>query len=109
MQPQATPGSWPFPAFTPHRRAGERPSFFGFVINGSAGLGTLADLYGLKLSDARRVRTFSDYVSAALARSPRIGDRVALGTVELTVLALEGRAVGKVGLRFGRPRDIPPG
>jgi len=105
MQTHTVRGSWPFPGVAPRRRAVERPSYFGFVINGNAGLGSLAELYGFKVPDAGRIRTFADYVAAALAGSPRVGDCITVGSVEFTVLALEGGAIEKIGLRFGRRAD----
>ena len=107
MRSEAASESWPFPGVTSHGRTFERPAYFGFVINGNAGLGSLAELYGLKVPDARRVRTFADFVARALADRPRVGDRVALGAVELTVLEVNGRAVDKIGLRFGRKPGAP--
>lgn len=76
-------------------------AFFGdFVIRPDAGLHDLAQLYGFPLPDDLKDVTVGDYFDRKFHHKPVIGDRLAIGHVQLVVKALEGDAVSAVGLKF---------
>ena len=89
--------------FEPLPAAGrlESHQFFGdFVLEGTALLSDVADMYGLPLDRVEAGRTLADYLFDRFHGRAVIGDRAKLGSAELVVKDIEDRRVTKVGLRL---------
>jgi NhaP-type Na+/H+ and K+/H+ antiporter len=80
-----------------------RRAFFGFTFSGQTAMGTLADLYGLRLLAPERYCTVSEYLSHNCGGRARPGNRVRIGCVELVVqeATAEGEPA-KVGIALDR-------
>ena len=85
---------------SPAQAAEADRQFFGdFPLDPRGRMGELAVMYGLPVPDEAREVTVADYLEWALGGHPGIGDRVALGEVELIVRALSfDDAISEVGL-----------
>ncbi|MBA4503048.1 potassium/proton antiporter [Marinobacterium marinum] len=76
-------------------------AFFGvFELNGSVQLQALAQNFGVEVDEALKADSLADYMAASLQAPPVVGDRVALGSIQLVVKALEEGRVSRVGLKF---------
>ncbi|MEF8699836.1 MAG: potassium/proton antiporter [Candidatus Accumulibacter sp. UW26] len=79
--------------------------FFGeFVVEANASAAALAAAYGVMLDDSELAGTTSELLCKRLGRPPVVGDRVRIGSIELTVRAMEGRRVSSVGLKLSQDR-----
>jgi cell volume regulation protein A len=56
------------------------------------------------LDDSELAGTTSELLCKRLGRPPVVGDRVRIGSIELTVRAMEGRRVSSVGLKLSQDR-----
>lgn len=76
-------------------------NFFGeFVLDADSAAAALAATYGLQLDPEELSGSTSELLIRRLGRQPVVGDRVRLGTVELTVRAIDGKRIGSVGLKL---------
>ena len=76
-------------------------TFFGaFELNGSVQLEALAQNFGIEIATKLQAKCLTDYIESCLHAPPVIGDRIALGSIELVVKALENGHVSRVGLKF---------
>jgi cell volume regulation protein A len=79
----------------------EEHRFFGeFVLNGDAKLGDVSAVYGFQIEPEIAPRTLAEHLSSVFKARPVVGDRAAVGGVELVVREMQGRAITKVGLRL---------
>lgn len=70
-----------------------------FVLDAATPMGTLCDFYGLPLpGDA--VCPVGDWLGSALNRPPVVGDAALLGTAEISVRTMDGKHIGRVGIRL---------
>jgi cell volume regulation protein A len=84
---------------TPKRRAapgGGGPGEFSF--RGDVALGEVAALYGVDFGEAAPSATIDAFLRARLAGEPVVGDRVALGALELVVREVERGHILRAGL-----------
>ncbi|HUA52371.1 MAG TPA: potassium/proton antiporter [Candidatus Sulfotelmatobacter sp.] len=95
--------------------AEERGVFGEFAFPGSTTLGSVLALYGAAATDVAPDATLAAYVARRLPRRPEIGDRVAVGGIELVVRTLEDGRIAQVGIelepgpearRWERPRAL---
>jgi len=89
--------------FDPHRvpdRLEEHRFYGAFVLDGSAGIRDVAEVYGLPVEDARNSETLAQYLVRRFRKRPVIGDRAPLGRAELVVRDIEDGRITKVGLRI---------
>ncbi len=78
---------------------GDRQFFGDFPIDPLARMDELGLMYGLPVPDEARGTTVAHYLDGALGGRPGVGDRVALGNVELIVRALAfDDAIAEIGL-----------
>ncbi len=85
----------PLPPETDERR------FFGeFVLNGSAILGDVAALYDFEVPEGIAGLSVAEYLSQHFHGREVVGDRVALGGVELVIQEVEDGHVTKVGVKL---------
>lgn len=105
MPPHSVRTSLPFPGAAPRRY--EYNPFSGFVISGNANMGSLADLYGVRVPATYRVKTITDYLAESPHEQPLTGDRVSLGGVDLIVFRKCGSVVEKVVLDLAQ-RPLKP-
>ncbi|GAA0690086.1 potassium/proton antiporter [Marinobacterium maritimum] len=76
-------------------------TFFGaFELNGSVPLEALAQNFGIEVPAELQATSLADYIVSCLQAPPVVGDRVALGSIQLVVKALEAGQVSRVGLKF---------
>ncbi len=76
-------------------------TFFGaFELNGSVQLEALAQNFGIDVPDELQAQSLADYIVSGLQAPPVVGDRVALGAIQLVVKALDAGQVSRVGLKF---------
>jgi putative hemolysin len=83
---------------SPFTRISENES----VFNGSVSVNEFNDVFGAELPTGES-DTLGGLIYTQLGRLPRVGDRVRIGNVELTVSALNGRRIKQV-----RALKIPP-
>jgi potassium/hydrogen antiporter len=69
-----------------------------FVLDGTGNLGAVADLYEFPVPRALRHLTVGRFMRLALGGKARPGSRLHVGEVDLTVRAVEGGRIVKVGL-----------
>jgi cell volume regulation protein A len=86
-----------------------RGVFGEFSFAGSAALGPILGLYGVAVPGPSPDVTLAAYLGRHLRRRPEIGDRVAVGGIELVVRALdaEGR-IAQVGLELEPEAEDAP-
>lgn len=78
---------------------GQRATEIGeFTLDGTMPVSMLRDLYGVAIEGVEGAGTISDFLTRRLRHQPDIGDRVAVGGVELVVRELDGRRVSRIGL-----------
>ncbi|MBU0725978.1 MAG: potassium/proton antiporter [Alphaproteobacteria bacterium] len=82
-----------------------------FVFAGTKKMGSLADEYDLPVNRQQRDLTVGQLLANLLPNSPSIGDRVAIGTVELVIRAIQDEQITEVGLVLepGKLHLLPPG
>lgn len=74
--------------------------FYGtFTLRGGAQVGEVAAFYGVDVSGVDPEQTLDEYVRGIFGNGVAVGDRTALGTLNLTVRAVENGRVSRVGLR----------
>jgi cell volume regulation protein A len=79
-------------------------NFFGeFVLDADSSAAALAATYGLNLDAAELAGTTGELLAKRLGRRPVVGDRIGVGTMTLTVRALDGNRVSSVGLKISKP------
>ena len=76
----------------------------GLVFDGLTLIDDAAQRLGVKPPEVADVNTLGGYVTAQLGHIPRLGEKVALGEYELTVIEIRGRRVTKV---LAAPRPQP--
>ncbi|MBS3995998.1 MAG: potassium/proton antiporter [Hydrogenophaga sp.] len=76
-----------------------RRVFGDFVLNGDTPLGSLCDFYGLPVPDDA-TKPVGDWLREELNRPPVVGDCAMLGTAEISVRAMDGKQIGRVGIRL---------
>ena len=89
--------------FDPHQAPArlEEHRFFGdFLLDGSAGAGEVADVYGLPIDEAHRADTLDGYLHWVFRGRPVVGDRVRLGRAELVVRQIDNGRITRVGLKL---------
>ena len=72
-----------------------------FVLEGGATLADLGRLYGLTVGDAPGTTTLGDYLAMRLDTAPVVGDRIAIGEVDLVVRELDEARITRIGLAIG--------
>ena len=70
----------------------------GFMVNGSATLQSLAQVYGLKPPTSEPRMTVGEYLSRLRCGQPRVGDRAEWERVALVIQEIEDGAISKVRL-----------
>lgn len=87
-------------------------NFFGeFVLDADSSAAALAATYGLSIEASEQTLTTGELLQRHLGRYPVVGDRIAIGGIELTVRAKRGEHVSLVGLKLapsGKPGDNGP-
>ena len=79
-----------------------------FFVSADATLGALAEIYGLTIAPEAAVTSLADHFGQQLARLPKLGDTLPLGTIVLVVHAVEQERVSAVGLRLPEDPELPP-
>jgi cell volume regulation protein A len=78
-------------------------NFFGeFVLDADSSAAALAATYGMELDAAESERSIGELLAKRLGRRPVVGDRVGIGSMELTVRAISGNRVDSVGLKMSK-------
>lgn len=78
-------------------------NFFGeFVLDADSSAAALAATYGMELDAAESERSIGELLAKRLGRRPVVGDRVGIGSMELTVRAISGNHVASVGLKMSK-------
>jgi len=92
-----------------HAAEADRQFFGDFPLDPMARMGEIAVMYGLPVPEEAKDATVSEYLEWALGGHPGIGDRVALGEVELIVRSLTfDDTISEVGLAAEPTRiDVP--
>jgi cell volume regulation protein A len=76
-------------------------NFFGeFMLDAQAPASTLSVAYGVSLVAGEAVSSIGELLARRLGRPPVVGDRVSLGSISLTVRALNGKQISTVGLKL---------
>ncbi len=77
--------------------------FFGeFVLNGSARAADVAAIYGAALEPDEQSLTVAELMERRLNRKLVVGDRVAWGSITITVREIDHDVVTKVGLKLAK-------
>lgn len=77
-------------------------NFFGeFVLDADSAADALAATYDLPLAEDERGGSIGELLGKRIGRRPVVGDRVAIGSMELTVREMDGNRVTSVGLKIG--------
>lgn len=84
----------------PHDLQATRLVFGDFVIDGATPMDTLCAFYGLPLPPDAQTDV-ATWMREELHRPPVVGDSAMLGAAELSVRALEGGRITRVGIRLG--------
>jgi len=77
-----------------------RQVFGDFVLDAGTTMDNLCAFYGLPVP-GEPSQTLGQWLTDALHRPPVVGDSVALGQAELSVRAMEGGQIRRVGIRLG--------
>jgi cell volume regulation protein A len=77
-----------------------------FFVSGDVTLGTLGEIYGLAIAPEDKATTLADWFGTHLHHRAKVGDRVALGTIQLVVDGATKGRVTTVGLDLAE--DTPP-
>ena len=81
--------------------------FPGFVINGNVSMKELVDFYCMKVNSFNHDWTVGECLCRTLHNCPLVGDCIKLDGVDLTILAVAGIRVEKIGLTF-RAATVQP-
>ena len=101
LQTDEIPSVSPFFSHKEQRGALASHNFFGeFIIDAGSAAGDLAMLYGLTLTEKEQEFTVAQLLSARFGKKLVVGDRITLGSVRLTVRAMQGGDVSSVGLKI---------
>ncbi len=87
-------------AARPVRRSQDSAVFGEFTLEGNATLGTVADFYCFPVTTPERNMPLADFIARRLRRRPVVGDRLALGPIELVVQAMAGNRVTTAGIEL---------
>ncbi|MBI3094154.1 MAG: potassium/proton antiporter [Rhodocyclales bacterium] len=80
-------------------------NFFGeFVLDADSSVAALAATYGIELDAAEAAGSIGELLEKRLGSRPVVGDRIGIGSLELTVRAVAGNRVASVGLKLLRSR-----
>jgi cell volume regulation protein A len=79
-----------------------------FFVSAETTLGAVAEIYGLSIEPAEAATPLVDYFAAKLARTPKVGDVLPLGAIELVAHDLAKDRVSAVGLRLPEEPAPPP-
>jgi cell volume regulation protein A len=86
---------------TPTRQQLQPRQFFGeFTLSGEALLADLEQVYGIEIDASLRELSLSDVIARRHRGHPVVGDKVAVGPVQLVVMAVDGDRVTRVGLKL---------
>jgi potassium/hydrogen antiporter len=91
--------------FDPHRvpdRLEEHRFYGDFVLDGSARVADVAEMYGLDVAGVGDQQTLAEYLSKLFHRRPDVGDSRAFGKADLVVREISDGRISKVGLRVRR-------
>jgi potassium/hydrogen antiporter len=77
-----------------------------FFVSGDVTLGTLGEIYGLAIAPEDEATTLADWFGTHLHHRAKVGDRVALGTIQLVVDGATKGRVTTVGLDLAE--DVAP-
>lgn len=83
-------------------------SLGAFVFDAETPLAGLANLYDLPVAEADQALTLGAYVTRSLDGAAVVGDRLALGPVELVVAEMDAKGVVKIGLELTPQRETLP-
>jgi cell volume regulation protein A len=79
----------------------EEHKFFGdLVLDADAGLGDIAQFYGVEIPAGAEAVSLGDYLQRIFRKRPVVGDRLKVGRVEFVVREMQGGRVSRVGLKF---------
>jgi cell volume regulation protein A len=79
----------------------EEHKFFGdLVLDADAGLGDIAQFYGVEIPAGAEAVSLGDYLQRIFRKRPVVGDRLKVGRVEFVVREMQGGRVTRVGLKF---------
>jgi cell volume regulation protein A len=84
----------------PKDEQGNRLVFGDFVIDAATPMDTLCGFYGLPVP-AESQADVATWLRAEINRPPVVGDGALLGAAELSVRAMEGDRITRVGIRLG--------
>jgi len=77
-----------------------RQVFGDFVLDAGTTMDNLCAFYGLPVP-GEPSQTLGQWLTEELHRPPVVGDSVPLGQAELSVRAMEGGQIRRVGIRLG--------
>ena len=72
------------------------------MLDADSSATALAATYGLELDAAESDGSIGELLAKRLGRRPVVGDRVGIGSMELTVRAVSGNRVDSVGLKMSK-------
>jgi len=76
-------------------------NFFGeFVLDADSSAAALDATYGLDLASSESAGTIGELLAGRLGRRPVVGDRIAIGTLGLSVRSIKGQRIASVGLKM---------
>jgi len=79
----------------------EEHKFFGdLVLDADAGLGDIAQFYGVEIPAGAEAVSLGDYLQRIFRKRPVVGDRLKVGRVEFVVRETQGGRITRVGLKF---------
>ena len=84
--------------------------FFGdFVLEGSAQLGAVADVYGLQLGPLNPQMSMAEFITDAVGGEAVLGDHIEWQGLTWAVALMEANKVSKVGVKFpeGKRPELP--
>lgn len=87
----------------PPPRLAKRTFFGDFALSGDALLADLEMAYGISIAPDLRQLSLSEVIARQHHGHPVVGDRIALGPVQLVVMAMEGDRATRVGLKLPGP------
>lgn len=85
----------------------ERRFFGAFTLSPEARLGEVCAAYGVDAPEGLAASSIAEVIRQRFKGVPVVGDRIALGGIELVVRETSGDAVTKVGLAFRDPGEPP--
>ena len=81
--------------------------FFGdFVLEGSAQLGAVADVYGLQLGPLNPQMSMAEFITDAVGGEAVLGDHIEWQGLTWAVALMEANKVSKVGVRFPESKRL---